>query len=111
MKWGLRARVSIDGFCYGAALVTHAIANAPVEMGCAHESSAVGPFLMSASGSNRLLEVGQSMSAPPDISDINLFRYCEGIINLDAEISDRAFDFGMSEQKLDGPGGSIASAN
>jgi hypothetical protein len=32
-----------------------------------------------------------------------LFRYCEGIINLDAEISDRAFDFGMSEQKLDGP--------
>jgi hypothetical protein len=89
----------------------HAIANAPVEMGCAHESSAVGPFLMSASGSNRLLEVGRSMSALPDISDINLFRYCEGIINLDAEISDRAFDFGMSEQKLDGPGESIASAN
>jgi hypothetical protein len=74
-----------------------AIANAPVEMGCAHESSAIGPFLMSASGSNRLSEVGQSMSA--------LFRYCE--VNLDAEISDRAFDFGMSEQKLDGPGGSI----
>jgi hypothetical protein len=60
----------------------HAIANAPVEMGCAHETSTVGPFLMSASGSNRLLEVRQSMPAPPDISDINLSRYCEGIINL-----------------------------
>jgi hypothetical protein len=44
------------------------------------------------------------MSALPDISDINLFRYCESIINLDAEMSDRAFDFGMSDQKLDGPG-------
>jgi tRNA G10 N-methylase Trm11 len=29
--------------------------------------------------------------------------YCEGIIYFDAEISDRAFDLGMSEQKLDGP--------
>jgi len=25
------------------------------------------------------------------ISDINLFRYCEGIVYLDAKISDRAF--------------------
>jgi hypothetical protein len=32
-----------------------------------------------------------------------LFRYCEGIIYFDGEISDRAFDLGMSEQKLDGP--------
>ena len=44
------------------------------------------------------------MSAlPRGISDINLFRYCDGIIYLNAEISDRAFDLGMSEQKLDGP--------
>ena len=28
---------------------------------------------------------------------------CEGIIYFDAEISDRAFDLCMSEQKLDGP--------
>jgi hypothetical protein len=43
----------------------------------------------SGSGTNRRLEVGQSMSA--GISDINLFRYCEGIVYLDAKISDRAF--------------------
>jgi hypothetical protein len=34
---------------------------------------------MSAVGTIRLLEVGQSVSALPSISDINLFRYCEGI--------------------------------
>jgi hypothetical protein len=37
-----------------------------------------------------------------------LFCYCEGVIYFDAEISNRAFDLGMSEQKLDGP--EIASA-
>ena len=30
-------------------------------------------------------------------------RYCQGIIHFDAEISVRAFDLCMSEQKLDGP--------
>ena len=39
----------------------------------------------------------------PGASDVDLFRYCEGIIYFDAEISDRAFDLCMSEQKLDGP--------
>jgi hypothetical protein len=29
-------------------------------------------------------------------------RYREGIIHLDAEISDRALDLGVTEQKLDG---------
>ena len=43
------------------------------------------------------------MSAMPGISDINLFRYCQGVIDLDAEISDRAFDPGMPEQELDSP--------
>jgi hypothetical protein len=38
------------------------------------------------------------------ISDINLSRYCQGIIiDLDAEVTDRAFDLGMPEQELDGP--------
>jgi hypothetical protein len=32
-----------------------------------------------------------------------LFRYCQGVINLDAKISDRAFDLGMPEQQLDSP--------
>ena len=40
----------------------------------------------------------QSMSALPGISDVNLFRYREGIIDLDAEVSDGAFDLGVAEQ-------------
>jgi hypothetical protein len=32
-----------------------------------------------------------------------LFRYCQGIIYFDAEISDSAFDLGVAEQKLDSP--------
>ena len=38
----------------------------------------------------------------PQISNINLFSYCQGIVDLDAEIPDRAFDLGMPEQELDG---------
>ena len=47
--------------------------------------------------------MGRACPLCPGISDINLFRYCEGIIYFDAEVSDRAFDLGMSEQELDGP--------
>jgi hypothetical protein len=32
-----------------------------------------------------------------------LFRYCQSVIDLDAEISDRAFDLGVPEQELDSP--------
>jgi hypothetical protein len=32
-----------------------------------------------------------------------LFRYCQGVIDLNAEIPDRAFDLGMPKQELDGP--------
>jgi hypothetical protein len=31
-----------------------------------------------------------------------LFRYCQCIVYFNAQISDRAFNLGMSEQKLDG---------
>ncbi len=34
----------------------------------------------------------------PGISDVNLFRYSQGVIYFDAEIPNRAFDFGMSKQ-------------
>ena len=46
---------------------------------------------------------GRACLLGPGISDINLFRYCQGVIDLDAEIPDRAFDLGMPEQELDGP--------
>lgn len=43
------------------------------------------------------------MAAPPGHSDVNLFRYREGVIYLDAQISDGAFDLRVPEQQLDGP--------
>jgi hypothetical protein len=39
----------------------------------------------------------------PGVSDVDLFRYCQGVIDFDAQISDGAFDLCMPEQKLDGP--------
>ena len=56
--------------------------------------------VMAQTGAQR---AGRACPLCPGISDINLFRYCEGIIHFDAEISDRALDLCMSEQKLDGP--------
>jgi hypothetical protein len=47
---------------------------------------------------------GRARPLCPGISDINLFRYCQRVIDLNAKIPDRAFDLCMSEQKLDGPG-------
>ena len=41
-------------------------------------------------GINQRLEDGQRMSALLEYSDVNLFRYCQ--TDLDAEVSDRAFD-------------------
>jgi hypothetical protein len=56
--------------------------------------------LVAQSGSWR---AGRAGPLCPGISDINLFRYCQSVIDFDAEIADRAFDFGMSEQELDSP--------
>jgi hypothetical protein len=47
--------------------------------------------------------MGKACQLCPGISDINLFGYGQGVIHFDAQISDRAFDLGMPEQKLDGP--------
>ena len=46
---------------------------------------------------------GRACLLCPGISDINLFRYYQGVIDLNAQIPDRAFDLGVPEQKLDGP--------
>ena len=43
------------------------------------------PCVESDIGTKRLLEVGRACPLCPSISDINLFRYCEGIIYLDAD--------------------------
>ena len=46
---------------------------------------------------------GQSRSALPLKSDVDLFCYCQGIIDLDAKVPNRALDFGMPKQELNGP--------
>lgn len=43
------------------------------------------------------------MSAPPLVSDFNLFCGGKGVVDFNTEISNSAFDLGMTEQKLDGP--------
>ena len=43
-------------------------------------------------------QMGRACPLCPGISDVDLFRYREGIINLNAEVSDGAFDFGVPEQ-------------
>ena len=45
---------------------------------------------------------GQSVSALPGNSDINLFGNSERVINLDAKIADRALDLSVAEQELHG---------
>jgi hypothetical protein len=48
------------------------------------------------------LTSGRACPLCPGISDINFFRYCEGIIYFDAEISDRAIDLCMSDPEIAG---------
>ena len=47
--------------------------------------------------------MGRACRLCPSISDVNLFRYREGIIYLNAEVSYGAFDFCVSEQELNRP--------
>jgi hypothetical protein len=58
----------------------------------------------------RTKSVGQSMSALPGISDIDLLRYGERIIDFDPEIAHGAFHSRVPEQELHGtqiPGAAI----
>ena len=47
--------------------------------------------------------MGRAGPLCPGSSDVNLFRYGEGIIDLDAEIAHGALDLGMAEQELHSP--------
>lgn len=40
-------------------------------------------------------QMGRACPLCPGISDVYLFRYCQGVIDLNAEIPDRAFDLGI----------------
>ena len=53
---------------------------------------------------------GQSISALPCTSNVDLLRYGEGIVHIDAEIPHSALYLGVPEQKLDGsqiPGAAV----
>ena len=39
----------------------------------------------------------------PGISYVDLFRYRESVVHLNAKVSDGAFDFGVAEQELHSP--------
>jgi hypothetical protein len=45
---------------------------------------------------------GQSISALPFILNVDLLRYGEGIVHINAEIPHSAFYLGVTKQKLDG---------
>jgi hypothetical protein len=53
---------------------------------------------MSACGPKLPMASGRACPLCPGTSDVNLFRYREGIIDLDAKVPDRAFDFGVAER-------------
>src|ERR1700738_560395 len=46
--------------------------------------------------------LGRACPLCPGISDVDLFSYREGIIDLDSEVPDGAFDFGVAKQELYG---------
>lgn len=46
---------------------------------------------------------GRARPLCPGRSDVDLFRYCESIINFDAKVSDGTLDLGMPEQELNRP--------
>jgi hypothetical protein len=53
---------------------------------------------------------GQSISAVPCISNVDLLGYGEGIVHINAEIPHRALYLGVTKQKLDGaqiPGAAV----
>ena len=49
-----------------------------------------------------LCRAGRACPLCPDNSDVNLFSNGKSIIHLDAEISDSAFDFGVTKKELYG---------
>jgi hypothetical protein len=41
---------------------------------------------------------GSARPLCPGVSDIHLFRYCEGVVDLNPKVSDCAFNLGMPER-------------
>lgn len=46
---------------------------------------------------------GRALPLCPLFSDVDLFGNSQGVVHLDAQVPDGAFDLSVSEQKLNGP--------
>ena len=55
---------------------------------------------MSGYGATRRSMTGGACLLCPGNSDLDLFRYGKGVIDINAEIPDGAFDLGVAEQEL-----------
>jgi hypothetical protein len=55
--------------------------------------------------------LGRACLLCPGSSDVDLFRYGKGIIDLDSEVPDSTFDLGVTEQELHGPQITSTSVN
>ena len=74
-------------------------AEGPLRVGSSY-SALVGEWpLLARRGPNGS---GRARLLCPGSSDVNLFRNGEGIIDLDTEVPDSAFDLGVTEQELHG---------
>jgi hypothetical protein len=58
----------------------------------------IGHSEKSGFGPEPYVRAAQSTSALPPKSDVNLFCYREGVVDLDAEISDGTLDLGMPQR-------------
>jgi hypothetical protein len=46
------------------------------------------------------VKLGRALPLCPGTSDVDLFSYCQGIVDLDAKVTHGAFDLRMAEQQL-----------
>jgi hypothetical protein len=70
-------------------------AAAPIGAPCEIATSVVGAMLP--------MQADWGAAAAPPISDVNLFRDRQCIVNFDAEVTNGAFDLRVTEQQLDRP--------
>ena len=56
---------------------------------------------MAMRGSGFEADVGDRTRQPPTVSDVRLFRDLERVIYFNAQVANRAFDLGVTQQQLD----------
>jgi len=62
-------------------------------------------------GAAQKQDKGAEHSAPPQLSDLDLFGDRKGVVNFNAEMPDRGLDLRVAEQQLDSPQVACLSIN